>query len=351
MKRTLLLIILDFVTGIGIVVILYILSFQPNILPNKFIRKVIDDIVIDSAEVRQMSAQFELSSVRGDSIYLNSKTGVPMITVAVPFKRSLIQYNLLSRRYPDVSLTSGHTFIGSDSFKLVDMSSRIVYAGSINDWKITTSWKDSTHFESVTSLNNGSGMVYLCNKSPDGFYLAKRSSVGEPLFETDSLLTKQVDGTFCKDGKLLFDPKVGRIVYLYYYRNQFVVADTNLSLLYKGKTLDTVSFAKIMLTPRNDKGEIRLAAPPISVNSNGALNNGKLFVYSALKADNELSSSFHNNAVVDVFDLLDGKYQFSFYIPKRRKEKLLEFQFSNSLLVVRYNTGIVAYKLRDQLFK
>jgi hypothetical protein len=49
------------------------------------------------------------------------------------------------------------------------------------------------------------------------------------------LLEKQVDGVFDTDGQLLRDDITGELVYIYFYRNEFMVMDSNLVKLKDSK--------------------------------------------------------------------------------------------------------------------
>ncbi len=64
-----------------------------------------------------------------------------------------------------------------------------------------------------------------------------------PVIESKDLLQKQVDGIFCTDGMMSYCKKSGKLIYVYYYRNQFICADSNLHLIYRGNTIDTNQFA------------------------------------------------------------------------------------------------------------
>ncbi|MCG1037959.1 hypothetical protein KI686_16295, partial [Polaribacter sp. DS7-9] len=59
------------------------------------------------------------------------------------------------------------------------------------------------------------------------------------------ILEKQIDGLFCTDGMLHYNRKRHQLIYLYYYRNQYILMDTLLNIVHKGNTIDTNRVAKI----------------------------------------------------------------------------------------------------------
>jgi hypothetical protein len=156
-------------------------------------------------------------------------------------------------------------------------------------------------------------------------------------------LEKQVDGFFCTDGMLRCSPDKKRIVYLYYYRNQFLCMDSNLNVLYKANTIDTTRKAQI--TVSNDSLNQTLSSPAFLINKYSFLSNDKIFNESNLLADNEDRTLFNKNTIVDVYNLYSGKYIASFYIPPFHGIKGKEFIILNDEIYVLYKKNLVVYKL------
>jgi hypothetical protein len=71
-----------------------------------------------------------------------------------------------------------------------------------------------------------------------------------------------------------------------------------------------------------------LAEPPPIVNKKSTVSEKYLFINSGLKANNEEKELFSEYSVIDVYSVEDGKYQFSFYLPKHRGIKTNKFQSS-----------------------
>src|SRR5690606_14246049 len=78
-----------------------------------------------------------------------------------------------------------------------------------------------------------------------GYELAKEQT-DSPYFAFEyDILEKQIDGLFSVNGMLHYNKELNRVVYLYSYRNQFMVLDTAMRLLYRANTLDTIAHAHI----------------------------------------------------------------------------------------------------------
>lgn len=162
------------------------------------------------------------------------------------------------------------------------------------------------------------------------------------------VLKKQVDGLLCTDGILDYSSELALVVYTYRYRNQYVCLDTNLNLVKFGKTIDTTSVAKISVSEL--QGKITMAKPPLMVNRDARIHGRYLFVYSNLMAANESIDNFRNNSVVDVYDLSDGSYHFSFYIANYHNIKMQQFKVTGSIFTARFGDMVVQYDLPSQYF-
>jgi len=164
-------------------------------------------------------------------------------------------------------------------------------------------------------------------------------------------LPKQENGFFANDGQLSYDHKNGRLLYMYFYRGEFLCLDTNLNLLYKGKSIDTVTSVKIKTAIINLKAtktggsikQITQASPPSVVSRYMTVSSGRLYILSALKSDKEKPATFATNHAVDVYDLKNGRYLHSFYIPKYKGIKLNQFQIKGKSLIGIYDTELVCY--------
>jgi hypothetical protein len=58
------------------------------------------------------------------------------------------------------------------------------------------------------------------------------------------ILQKQIDGVFDSDGKLLLNQNFKNLIYIYNYRNEYMIMDEDLELKSRLKTIDTISRAR-----------------------------------------------------------------------------------------------------------
>jgi hypothetical protein len=219
-----------------------------------------------------------------------------------------------------------------------DLSQYTVYTGSATHWNLKDEFPHPTFY--AESLPTPSSVYYRThNIEKDLYQLSKYTR--EDTLEGEGLLEKQLDGLFCTDGMLRFDEETDQIVYIYFYRNEFICADTTLTLLYRRNTIDTTSRARISVSSHD--GYRTLSSPPHVVNRLATTYQGKLFVNSNLIADNEQPNEFSRMDVIDVYSLSTGDYGFSFYLPQLSGNRFTRFTLYEGTLYALYTDALVTY--------
>jgi len=164
-----------------------------------------------------------------------------------------------------------------------------------------------------------------------------------PLFRLNN------DGGFSTDGILNYDYNTNTILYIQFYQNIFYALDSNLNFLYKSKTIDTIntntSQSRAFSNPETNKGS-RMSSVPLKRTHNGTcVGNGRLYVLGSLHADNESPEITRQNTVVDIYEIKDGNYISSFYIPNINGKKISSIQIINDTLITLTKGTITTWKL------
>lgn len=163
-------------------------------------------------------------------------------------------------------------------------------------------------------------------------------------------LPDAVNGFFYNDGMLLYDHSTFKIFYMYFYRGEILTLDSNLNFQQIIKTIDTISTTNIktaLIRKEGEKGKsvltVTTTAPPKFINAYITTNQNKLYAYSLLKASNETDTDFEQNQSIDVYDIKNGKYLYSFHIPKYKGQKLRQFKVIKNRVLAIYETFLVIY--------
>lgn len=203
---------------------------------------------------------------------------------------------------------------------------------------------DSTFFVEAVPLDEETFAIRTLNQSKE-YVLALKTDVHAFPVYSPGILEKQIDGLFCTDGMLHYNHARKRLVYVYYYRNEFICMDTALHLLYRGRTIDGTVRVQIRVAEIESDQTMALASPPRIVNKKSHSSGDWLFIHSTIRATNEDKSTFSKNEVVDVYDLRDGNYSGSFYVPKINGEKLRDLKVYGDLLVTIHGRYLTTFDL------
>ncbi|OQP64114.1 hypothetical protein A3860_22165 [Niastella vici] len=159
----------------------------------------------------------------------------------------------------------------------------------------------------------------------------------------DHFTERNKQNAFATDGMLYYDSTTHLACYTYFYQNGFICMDTNLNLKLTARTIDTLTKREIKVA--HVGSSYTMKQPPQFVNNLGAVAAGKLFLESMLQADNEYSLDFTENAVIDVYNLINGSYKGSFYIPPYQGKKPHQFHVINKTLYAIYSNTVILYDL------
>jgi hypothetical protein len=348
-KHTILRLILIFVAGIVPVVFLYTQMERQRRQKNAFIRYFPSHILTTSKELDLKVDSYYFAGADSSFIYISNYTNP---TVVLKLSGQLTDSARLSR---DVWSATGHiwssarTTIQDASLTLFDApTSRVAVVQLYRPHRTTLTNIPYPHIEWITTINDQSfiGKRYDPDKNQTSLFKYSTGST-HGNFAT-YLLQNQLDGHFSVDGQLIRSSDAAWWGYLYYYRNQFIVFDSMLNMRYVAKTIDTNSLAKIHLatTSIHSGGvAVTFADPPLLVNRSLCMTGNFVFVVSALKADNEPQLDFDKNSVVDCYDLQNGIYRFSLYIPDRNGKKLTQILINGKELFVLYDQYLVRFSL------
>lgn len=246
-----------------------------------------------------------------------------------------------------VTFKDSHITTDSGRVYIADLNSFDIYEFPLNATNSVTSGIqvfDSTFFVEAVPLRGKVFAIRTLNQSKEYVLALKTAAHATPVY-SPGILEKQIDGLFCTDGMLHYNQARKRLVYVYYYRNEFICLDTALHVVYRGNTIDGVERVQIHVAEIESSQTMALASPPRIVNKKSHSSGDWLFIHSTIRATNESRSTFEQNYVVDVYGLRDGHYSGSFYIPRINGEKLRDFKVYGDLLVTIHGRIITTFDL------
>jgi hypothetical protein len=235
--------------------------------------------------------------------------------------------------------------VDSSNFYLMDGVSPLILRGKIDDWKAAGFMSKTPYFSHAIPINHSSLAIRSISSKNQEYVLGKVNSHASSLSLKPDLLQKQVDGVFCVDGTLFLNKDFNLLLYVYFYRNQYIVMDTSLNLLFRANTIDTNTHSKIKSDSIKSENSLAKSRQSKLVNYTSAASFQWLFINSQILSENETIQSFKENSVIDIYNLIDKKYKFSMYIPNYSGIKMETFQIYKNKMAVLYDHYIVLYDL------
>lgn len=331
------------IASAALITILFIVSEYRMKEDNPFIRRF-QGYAVNTAQAKLPNNDYYFAGQSGGRIYLaNSKAPLYITEIDTSLKQrrrhkiTLSDYNL--------PFTNVRVQVEPPYFYLYDGTIPVIFKGRINHWKANIVDTQTPYFSQAVVMDSTTVAIRSENEMTE-FVLGTFSLTAtvKPKLKK-GLLTKQVDGFFDCDGQLHWDSETKQLLYLYSYRNQYLVMDDRLSLLRAGNTIDTTSKARIKVAYLESEKKYKMSAPPYTVNKNSTVGNELLYVRSGVVGRFEDKAMWDQASIVDIYDTEDLKYRTSIYIYDAGKLKMTHMTAYGSHLYVLLGYHLHRYTL------
>lgn len=336
---------------LGGLVMILMFHFTDNIIhyKNNFIRRFPQHT---AQEIYQIDLKFNSYYFAGSdkgNIYLGNSTAPLKVTVLDTLSKKITQHNITLERIkmpfsvPVIRVSNGHLFVFEGTVPYI-------FSGSTVNWHASLKLKSGYHFSNAVPIDSTILAVRYINPltNENAVGIADLKDTLKSKISSD-LLEKQFDGIFDTDGALIYNPVIKKIIYVYYYRNQYMLITNQLKLDLKGNTIDTVSKAHVELVKNPTSGKTTFSKPPLRVNRLIASYGHLLFVNSSLPGQYESEDLWETATIVDVYDLTDKSYRSSFPIYNIGRKKMRAMYVYGNYLYALIDQKLVCYKLRSHI--
>lgn len=341
------------VVVLGSTVVVVVLFLSSDLILHKhntFIRKY-TPFTVTHEETRNLEFnRFYFAGKSSNQLFLGNHTAPALITEID------IQLNTTQTYHINISDTL-YKFrkielrVQPPYFYLFDGTVPCVFKGNLNDSKAVLISDNAYGFTKAEVLDSTTLVIRTMNESRENLLATLSLKNGEILKFAPEILEKQIDGLFDTDGILQYSEQQQKFIYLYYYRNQYLVTDNNLELILRGNTIDTTTQAKIKIEYLKNRNEKKFSAPPLLVNKISAVHNNLLFVNSLLPGRFDVKKMWDKISVIDVYDINTKTYVISFYINDIDGDKIQDLLVTDTHVYALIGTHIVSYKLGDEIRK
>lgn len=281
-----------------------------------------------------------------DSLWLDNRTAGRLLTAFNTRHQQLKDY-AIEIQPPNQGFISPSIALDANNIYFVDGSVPIIMRGPRHNQTVLP-FLNPPRFHDCTYIGNGAFALKIHDTTNNQDQLAFINARGDTT--TMRLLQKQIDGIFCVDGILLYNAFLNSIIYVYYYRNEFIVADTTGRNVTHAHTIDNVTTAHIRVgswQQANTRVKT-LSQPPLKVNARAVTSRNFLFIVSSLTADNDTPEKMNATFPVDVYTLPGGNYVSSFYLPSpypRRNLVNTDFLVEGDTLFAIFNDRLSTFTL------
>lgn len=207
--------------------------------------------------------------------------------------------------------------------------------------KIKTVFKYNTYFEKSIRASDSSFFSFIQGEKRNQLILTLNGfdKSGNEIFTKKSQVVKVSmtdDGMFSRFEKNLF--------YVNYYNNNISVIDSSLNKENHFHTIDTITTKPNTISIRNNTITKFIKAPR-PVNQLSQISEGRLFVNSYVRADNDGENDPENESdLIDVYDVKNAcRYLGTIYITRYSKEAIQDFLIQGKRLILQYPNKTIIY--------
>lgn len=324
----------------------YIIKKENNFTRRFMMHPILKDLKIDLGSSNYYFAGFDK-----DHIFLGNRKYPQKITIYsrdLKDKDSLI-IELDQMKYPFRNLQLS---VKSPFYFLADGSIPIIYRGKLGNPSARTISYQDAFFNKAIPLDSSNFVVRTQSRKDNslliaGLNLDEKTSI---LQLHPAILQKQFDGVFDLDGYFAKDNNSEKTVYVYNYRNQFVVLNKNLAVIARNKTIDTTNGSKTQYKALSN-GSYKLSSPSQKTNGLASMYKNLVLIQSNLRGKHESTDSWRVADIIDVYDYEKSSYEGSIYLEKENNQSIRDLIFTNDALFSLAGSYLIKYKITRTLDK
>lgn len=332
------------------VVVLFLFSEHEVHRNNAFVRRYPHHPITKKYDLSLKYNSYYLAGYENEKLYLGNTTA-PLHLLEINLKTKDTQHIRIQLDKTDLPFRAAVVKIHPPYFFVMDGTVPCIFRGKIGSWKANLWMKDKAHFSNALPIDSNTIFIRTTSSKTMQTVLGLIEKKGEFILNLDSnLLEPQIDGVFSVDGMPIISESKNYLGYVYFYRNQYLIMNSNLELLSRKETIDTVRIAQIKLSDVNKQGEVKMKTPPLLVNKTAALYKHWMLINSSRLGKNEDKKMLSQASIIDVYNWKEQTYEFSFYLYGIGKHKAREFNIYEEYLVALIENELSVYHLEPSRF-
>lgn len=349
-KKTAVQVCLLAVVGIVLVIVLFRLSENKIHHNNGFSRRIPHSPVKMLKGISLEHNSFYLAGYTNGKIYLGNNSAPKHI---LEVDTSLTHQNAyrLNQDNHNFKFATAQVRVKDGYYYFADGTIAVIYRGSTKDWKGVPIYNGTTKFSTYEVIDSSNFTVRALHPKTGENYLALIDIHNNTLAQkATDILEKKIDGVFDTDGVLSYNPKLKTTLYTYYYRNQYLLTKPTLDSIVKGKTIDTLQQVDLKFAYLNEGREKKFATQPEKINTYATTAGNYLYIKSKRLGKYDRAQMLKDASIIDVYQLNNNSYQFSFYFYNYKGEEIKSFKVYDDIIVGLTKKYLVVGRFRKERF-
>ncbi len=349
-KKTLLVLAILAIIGISIVALLFAFSEKKMHRNNAFQRRYPHHPANEFHKLDLGFNSYYYGGITQDSLYLGNASA-PMHLLALDLDLLDTIHRVLTISNPDLAFRYLQTLVDSTTVYSMDGTVPVIFQGDLANLNCLQQPFKIPQFIKAVPIEGNAFVFRAFDAQTGGNIIGQFSLDTETKIEYyPNILQAKGDAFFDTDGILLYNKQLQKTLYVYFYRNEYDVANRDFSLDYRGRTIDTISVAQLDVRTIETKNEKKLGKNPIRVNLQAATYGKYLLIQSDRLGKYESEKMLKGASIIDVYNLQSKTYDFSFYLYHPGLEKLKEFRVDGLTLYALVDHYLIEYLLDKNIF-
>jgi hypothetical protein len=267
---------------IGLVTFQYIRTDKKEVAIQNFIRHYPHHPIGLEKQIDLKYNSYYIAGFQDGKIYLGNVTA-PLSVKVIDIHTYKQENYIIKLPESNLKFRSLKLIVVKPYFYFYDGTTPVVFRGSITNWQANQWLYKAAYFTHMVPVDSASVAIKALSNSTYENVLGlinKNDTVNVSLHP--KILEKQVDGIFDTDGMLSFNPANKKLVYTYFYRNEFIVISSNFKSYLYYKTIDKTENAKVKTVSLKKKSKKVLAEQPLTVNKISTSSGDYVFIQSGI---------------------------------------------------------------------
>lgn len=330
------------------VIILFLISEDIMHKRNNFVRRFPNHAQPEYNKIDLGLNSYYFAGQDDKTIYLGNYTAPAYVTIIDTNlhskKRFRIQPDEPNLPFQDIKLT-----VRPPYFFITDGTVPAIFRGKTNEWTASRQKGNIPYFTLAEVMDSTRIVLRRTSlKKMQNTLAVYNLNKPNELLMNNTILKKQSDGIFDTDGMLHYNPNRKELIYLFYYRNQYITTNTELKGTSQGRTIDTTERAAIKVA-KTKNGNQEMAAPPLVINKASCVYKNLLFICSDRIGKYEDVKMLQQTSIIDIYNLNDSTYIGSQYIYDVENFKIRSFIVVQKNLYVLSGKYLTTIKLSDKI--